>query len=847
MSMLDDPVPQDDLMRDRTRIFEEFLISESPIYNYRDDIARILRTEQTRLIVNIDDLRDYNREFADGLLKQPVDFLPAFDDALVNIVTQVHDTEKHELEGKSYRVGFSGSFGDHHVSPRTLKAEHLGKMISLEGIITRCSLVRPKMLKSVHYCPDTKLFHSREYRDATTSTSNLPPTSTVTPQQDDDGHPLQMEYGHCVFRDHQRISIQEMPERAPPGQLPRSTDIILDDDLVDKCKPGDRVQMVGFYRSVGGGSNGTFKSLILANNINLLSSKIGGGIAQTPLTDTDIRQINQLAKRREIFQLLSQSLAPSIFGHDKIKEAILLLLLGGAEKNLPNGTHIRGDINLLMVGDPSTAKSQLLRFVLGTAPLAIATTGRGSSGVGLTAAVTTDRDTGERRLEAGAMVLADRGVVCIDEFDKMSDIDRVAIHEVMEQQTVTIAKAGIHTSLNARCSVVAAANPIYGQYDIHKDPHKNIALPDSLLSRFDLLFIVTDDVDEERDRIIADHVLRMHRYLPPGVEEGTPVHDNLAQPLAIDGPGVPPIETDTGADSSPFEKYDPLLHVGITAAKSRTRRGKQVKQDILSIAFVKKYIQYAKSKPAPVLTNGAANHIVNVYANLRNDEEGQTNKKKTAPLTARTLETLIRLSTAHAKARLSAKVESEDARVAEEIMRYALYKEVAKRQRQKRKKRKLNHGGVTTGKGEDGSQDSSDEQNSDNDDDDEPKVAERMEIPPPKPTGLQLPNDQGSQNSLWQDDSQDLQMDVAPLPAAGPAEDGGIRPERLQLFRSRLAHEYATRLQDVEQVFLVELLEMVNEGLPTDTLFGTAEATQICQIMTDSDELMISDGIVYKV
>jgi len=377
----------------------------------------------------------------------------------------------------------------------------------------------------------------------------------------------------------------------------------------------------------------------MANNINLLSSKMGGGIAQTPLTDTDIRTINQTAKKSNIFKLLSESLAPSIYGHEYIKRAICLLLLGGAEKNLPNGTHIRGDINLLMVGDPSTAKSQILRFVLGTAPLAIATTGRGSSGVGLTAAVTSDRETGERRLEAGAMVLADRGVVCIDEFDKMSDIDRVAIHEVMEQQTVTIAKAGIHTSLNARCSVVAAANPIYGQvivvflqcrsnmlidlqYDIHKDPHRNIALPDSLLSRFDLLFIVTDDVDEKRDRLIADHVLRFHRYLPPGVEEGSPIHDSLSQPLSMDGPSTrEEVETD---DGNPYEKFDPLLHMGVGSSSERQTRSKAKKRDVLKISFVKKYIQYAKSKPAPQLTKGAADHIVNAYASFRNeDTEGK--------------------------------------------------------------------------------------------------------------------------------------------------------------------------------------------------------------------------------
>ena len=323
--------------------------------------------------------------------------------------------------------------------------------------------------------------------------------------------------------------------------------------------------------------------------------------------------------------------------------ALLLLLLGGMECNLDNGTHLRGDINILMVGDPSTAKSQLLRFVLGIAPLAVSTTGRGSTGVGLTAAVTSDPDTNERRLEAGAMVLADRGVVCIDEFDKMGDADRVAIHEVMEQQTVTIAKAGIHASLNARCSVVAAANPIYGQYDKTSSPQRNVGLPDSLLSRFDLLFIVLDNLSPEHDREISDHVLRMHRYEKPG-QEGIPI--SLSEGAAFNSKALEDDEDDReDMTAQVYQKFNPLLHGGYAAAKGK-------KDELLSTEFIRKYTHYAKSRIRPVMGSEAKEFICQEYAKLRTEQE-----VKTLPVTARQLETMIRLASAHAKVRLSSEVE----------------------------------------------------------------------------------------------------------------------------------------------------------------------------------------------
>ncbi|XP_076268124.1 minichromosome maintenance 3 isoform X2 [Rhynchophorus ferrugineus] len=449
----------DQELREAQSQYQDFLDDEEDQGKYTQLIKDMIADKSKRLLVNVNDLRKKNSKRAAALLNNAFEEQLAFQRALKEIVNQINYEYAKECE--EFFIAFEGSFGNKHVTPRTLTCRYLGNLVCVEGIVSKCSLVYPKLVRSVHFCSATKKFLERKYTDLTSL--EAVPTSAAYPTKDEDGNTLETEFGLCRYKDHQTISIQEMPEKAPAGQLPRVVNIICDNDLVDACKPGDRVQVIGNYRCLpnhqGSFTNGVFKTIIIANNIKLLSKETSPSISRE-----DVSKCKNLAKSsKNIFNLLSKSLAPSIHGHEYVKKAILCLLLGGVEKVLPNGTRLRGDINVLLIGDPSVAKSQLLRYVLHTAPRAIPTTGRGSSGVGLTAAVTVDQETGERRLEAGAMVLADRGVVCIDEFDKMSDIDRTAIHEVMEQGRVTIAKAGVHASLNARCSVLAAANPVYGK------------------------------------------------------------------------------------------------------------------------------------------------------------------------------------------------------------------------------------------------------------------------------------------------------------------------------------------------------------------------------------------------
>jgi len=626
-----------------------------------------------RVNINMAELRsEGNGGLSQRLRRDPLPHLRALEAACHEIAMDARPG--YDKNGIKIKVAFSGPVGAAPVSPRDLTSSCLRQLVCVEGVATKVSAIKPKIVRSVHYCPETKQHLEREYRDATdpeiglhaidTDGRELPDringiTPTAFPQKDKDGNALETEFGLSEFKDHQTVMLQEMPERAPMGQLPRSVELVLDHDLVDKIKPGDRVHIVGVYRALSrsatnpSGGGGAFKTVVLVNNVQIL----GRDTSQLTFSPQDIRMIKELGQRPDILAVLGRSLSPSIHGHTVIKRALALQLLSGCEKNLKNGTHLRGDINILMVGDPSTAKSQLLRSAMTIAPLAVSTTGKGSSGVGLTAAVTSDPDTNERRLEAGAMVLADRGLVCVDEFDKMGENDRVAIHEAMEQQTVTIAKAGIHASLNARCSVLAAANPVYGQYDRTRGIQENIGLPDSLLSRFDLLFVVLDQMDPETDRMIANHVIKGHRYRSDhgGAGHDSDYDDDDSDDDMDDGERVHSVWQRNRNDS----------HVG------KYSENDPHSNDILQHDFLRKYLHFAKTRIRPELTEGAREFIANRYAEMRCRQD-----ERTLPVTARTLETVIRLASAHAKARLSNIVEAKpDCEIAMDVLSFALYHE----------------------------------------------------------------------------------------------------------------------------------------------------------------------------
>uniref|UniRef100_A0A383WE42 DNA replication licensing factor MCM3 n=1 Tax=Tetradesmus obliquus TaxID=3088 RepID=A0A383WE42_TETOB len=652
-------------------------------------------------------LRNWNAAVQRQLLERPTEYLPGLQDAVGEYMKSSEDfAGEFSSEDSEILVGLKGEFGELEVSPRNLNSSHLGKLVKVYGIVTRCSLVRPKLVKSVHYCAVTGVTTSREYRDITALTGL--PTGSSYPTRDEAGNLLTTEYGKCRYKDNQVIGLQELPETAPPGQLPHSVEIVLEADLVDSCKPGDRVAIVGIFRPLassgsGGSTSGAYRSVVVGVSVEKLTHD------RYKWRGEDIANINKIAQRPWALKLLANSLAPSIYGHDTIKEGLVLMLMGGVER-VVNNSHIRGDVNMLLVGDPGVAKSQLLRAVMSVAPHAVSTTGRGSSGVGLTAAVTSDRETGEKRLEAGAMVLADGGVVCIDEFDKMNEDDRVAIHEVMEQQTVTIAKAGIQASLNARCSVLAAANPLYGTYDRKSSINMNVSLPDSLLSRFDMLFVVLDNTNTAMDKEVAEHVLRGHLYRQPGeTSETAPTEPGIMDLMAEiklggdykKGSGAPvwlkggnvlnahhgAAAGGAGADEWPQDELGDanvadlgdleegaeelcrqVVDDGALAPRLRALRKRELTRG-LDPELLRRYILYVRRYRYPgtnhemPMSREAEQAIQNKWVEMR-----QHAQSAALPVTARSLEALIRLSQAHAKLHMADSVEAVDVAVASRIL-----------------------------------------------------------------------------------------------------------------------------------------------------------------------------------
>ncbi len=597
-------------------------------YHYYDRITELSShyPEQRSLFISYEDIDEFDVDFATYVLQNSED---AVDIAIGRVRKFISG------RGWNYLIKDSNSIiiniritdlPDHlGIDIRNLRSLNVGKLLSITGIIRKNTEVIPRLYNAAFQC---SLCGSRSFLLQSRGRLQEPERCS---NDECHGEKPKAKFSLIIedsqFIDTQKIELQENPETINGGAQPLRLTVIVEDDLAGKLFPGDRVTMDGILRAdqkiYSGDLLTEFNTYLYTINFRKTTKEL----EEIKITDLEEDQIKAMGKDPKIIEKLANSIAPTIYGLDNIKKTLVLQMFGGVRKVMRDGTIIRGDIHILMVGDPGTAKSQLLRYMSEISPRGVMAIGKGSSAAGLTAAAVRD-EFGEGRwtLEAGALVLADNGFVSIDELDKMDERDTSAMHEAMEQQTVTISKAGIMATLKSRCSVLAAANPKNGRFDEEEDFMKQLDFPLPLISRFDVIFKLIDNPNQEKDKNLADHVLEVHRL------------GEIFKSMEMNN-----IEDGSIGDNE--KKYEPPI----------------------PREMLRKYVAYSKGHIVPRLTDEAMEYLSNEYVYTRNSGH-QIGKYKTVPITARQLESTIRLAEAAAKARLSEFVSIDDAILAKQIV-----------------------------------------------------------------------------------------------------------------------------------------------------------------------------------
>ena len=440
--------------------------------------------------VNYEDLEMFDPDLADLLIEKPDEVILASQKAIKNIDPLMKDAELNiRFENLTNNIPLSD-----------LLSKYIGSFVSADGIVRKTDEIRPRIETGVFECRGCMRITEVEQ----TSGNHIMEPSLCS---ECGGRSFRLLQEDSKYIDTQSARMQEPLENLSGGTEPKQMLMVLEDDLVDELNPGDKVRITGTLKTFREERSGKFKNYIYVNHIEPLEQEF----EELELSEEDEERILELSRDPHIHDKIINSTAPSIKGHRDVKEAIALQLFGGTVQQLEDGTRLRGDLHILIVGDPGIGKSQILKYVSKLAPRSVYTSGKGTSGAGLTAAAVRD-ELGGWSLEAGALVLGDQGNVCVDELDKMRSEDRSALHEALEQQTVSIAKAGIMATLNTRCSVLAAANPKFGTFDQYKTLANQIDLPSPILSRFDLIFVIEDRPDVEKDRELAQHILKTHQY-----------------------------------------------------------------------------------------------------------------------------------------------------------------------------------------------------------------------------------------------------------------------------------------------------------------------------------------------